>query len=82
MAVRLVSRYLNSLQNHRGGSIIIYRNKKEQKTEVEAAEGRASKCNWFQKGGATNLLRVPATPVNGLAKAVEAALALCSWIHV
>ena len=47
----------------------MYRNRREQKTEVEAAAGKASKCNWFQKSGATNLLRVPATPASGLAKA-------------
>ena len=74
MAVRIVSRYQNSLQNHRTGQKRMYKNRREQKTEVEAAGGRASKSNWFQKSGATNLLRVPATPASGLAKAMEAAL--------
>ena len=74
VAVRIVSRYQNSLQNHRTGQKRMYRNRREQKTDIEAAGGKASKSNWFQKSGATNLLRVPATPASGLAKAVEAAL--------
>ena len=74
VAVRIVSRYMNSLQKHQGGVKRLYRNRREQQAEVAAAGGRASKSNWFQKSGATNLLRVPATPDSGLAKAVEAAL--------
>ena len=75
VAVRTVARYQNSLKNHQWGKKRMYRSREEQKQELEAAGGRASKSNWFQRSGATNLLRVPATTDSSLAKAVEGALA-------
>ena len=75
VGVRTVARYQNSLQNHQCGKRRMYRSREEQKLEMKAAGGRASKSNWFQRSGATNLLRVPATANSSLAKAVERALA-------
>ena len=64
VAVRIVLRYLNSLQKHRQGEKRMYRSEREQQAEVAAAGGRASQSNWFKKGGATNLLSLPATPIS------------------
>ena len=75
VTVRIVSRYQNSLRNHHEGRRRMYRSKREQQEQVEAAGGESSKSNWFKTGGATNVLWIPATPDSELARAVEAALA-------
>ena len=67
VAVRIVLRYLNSLQKHRQGEKRMYRSEREQQAEVAAAGGRASKSNWFKKGGATQL----ASHTNFLGSLVE-----------
>ena len=74
MAVRTVSRYRKSLKNHEDGCKRMYRNRQEQEAQVKAGGGKATKSDWFQKSGATNVLKVPATPGSELAKAVESAL--------
>ena len=48
--------------------------RQEQEAQVKAGGGKATKSDWFQKSGATNVLKVPATPGSELAKAVESAL--------
>ena len=42
VAVRIVSRYKNSLNNHQQGRRRMYRSRREQQEQVEAAGGRAS----------------------------------------
>ena len=56
----------------------MYRSRKEQQRQVRAAGGKPGRSNWFKKGGATNVLKVPATPESELAEAAKAALARTS----
>ena len=47
------------LHNHKIGRKRIYRSRREQREKMEVAGDRASKLNWFQKSGATNIFRIP-----------------------
>ena len=40
---------------------MMYRSKEEREKERQDAGGKSTKSNWFKKGGATNVLRLPAT---------------------
>ena len=61
VAVRVVSRYQQSLANHLREVRRMYRSRKEQQGRIRAAKGKPGKSGWFKMGGATNALRVPAT---------------------
>ena len=74
VAVRVVARYHQSLKNHNQGVIRIYRSRKEPKEQVRAEGGKPDKSNWFKKGGATNIFKVPATSGSELVKEAKAAL--------
>ena len=78
VADRVVSRYQQSLRNHLCGVKRMYRSRKEQQDQVRATGGKTGKSNWFKRGGATNVLRVPATLKSELAEAAKAALARSS----
>ena len=73
---RSVARYQNSLKNHlrkeRGdGGRWLYRTKEERERQWEEQGGRASKANWFRKGGHTSIVNVPATLNSELANRVK-----------
>ena len=77
---RSVARYQNSLQNHRRkergqeGGRWLYRTKEERARQWEEQGGRATKANWFRRGGHTSILNVPATVGSELADRVRKAL--------
>ena len=62
-----VARYQKSLRNHmrkeRGedGGRWLYRTKEERDAQWAEKVGRATKANWFRRGGQTSILNVPTT---------------------
>ena len=74
---RVVAKYSKSLENHINGEKIMYRNRLERQTEVEARGGKSTKANWFRSGGVTTTLSVPTTCVGKLAAMVKTGLERC-----
>ena len=79
ITTRAVAKYLNSLDNHLkyldgSGGRRMYRTKEERADQRKREGGKASKADWFRKGGFTSVLNVPATQGSLLAKEVAKVL--------